>query len=302
MKKKIGVIGLGTMGFGIASNLLSSGYEVKGYDIAPACVQRLVDKGGIGAESPAQAAADVEALVLMVFNANQINDVLFGKNGAAAAMRKGSSVLITASVGYQICESVDARLSSMGIHLVDSPVRGSAATAATGELYLMVGASDEAYACNKELIHTLGSSVIHVGTKPGMGQKAKTCMQAFFSLMFEGTYELLALGTAAGLDTAKVFQILNETGASNNIFRSTAQNVAKRQFTNTGNPLSILDKDMKIACETAQNFNLSIPALEGVQKNFAKSMESYASEDVWAAMKTIEASAGLTIQFDYPQD
>lgn len=301
MNMKVGIIGLGRMGFGIASNLLSKGYTVQGYDVAPICVERLVQKGGAAAASPAEAAAGVDALILMVFNAQQIEEVLFGENGAVANMKRGSSVIITASVGYEICEAVEKRLSPAGIHLVDSPVRGTAATSATGELYLMVGASDEAYAANEALLKDLSSTIVRVGPKAGMGQKAKTCMQAFFSLMFEGTCELLALGTASGLDPLKVFEVLDGTSATNGIFRATAKNVANRQFTDTGNPLSILDKDMKIACETAHSFGICVPALEGVRDNFAKAMESYADEDVWAAMKGIEDPANLIVQFKYPE-
>ena len=302
MGKKIGVIGLGRMGFGIAKNLISRGYEVQGYDLAAPCMERFAGAGGQCKATPAQAAQDVDALILMVFSADQVRDVLFGEQGAAAAMKPESTVFITASVGYQICEEVDAKLQPMHIHLVDAPVRGTAETASTGDLYLMVGASDAAYTANEALLHDLGSQIVRVGNRAGMGQKAKTCMQAFFSLMFEGTCELLALGTAAGLNPRAVYDVLNGTGASNGIFRSTAKNVAQRRFTDTGNPLSILDKDMKIACETARNFGLTLPALEGISKAFAKSMEAYGDEDVWAAMKGIEdQTTGLCVQFDFPE-
>jgi len=301
MKKMIGVIGLGTMGFGIASNLLSRGYQVRGYDVAAPCMDRFAKAGGIRTGSPAEAGQDVDALILMVFSPDQVRSVLFGENGAAKHMKAGSSVIITASVGYQICEEIEKQLSPLQIHLVDSPVRGTAATASSGDLYLMVGASDEAYAENEALLHDMGAEIVCVGKQAGMGQKAKTCMQAFFSLMFEGTCELLALGAASGLEPATVYSVLNGTSAANGIFRATAQNVAQRQFTGTGNPLSILDKDMKIACATAHDFGLTLPALEGISAAFAKSMEKYGDEDVWAAMKGIEDQTGLCVSFDFPQ-
>lgn len=301
MKKTVGVVGLGSMGFGIAKNLLSRGYEVKGFDIAAPCMERFAEAGGVCAESPAEAGKDVEALILMVFSPDQVRSVLFGEDGAAVHMKPGSAVVITASVGYQICEEVEKRLAALEIRLIDSPVRGTAVTASTGELYLMVGASDEAYADYESLIHDMGSEIVYVGKQAGMGQKAKTCMQAFFSLMFEGTCELLALGAAAGLDPAVAYNVLNGTSAANGIFRATAKNVAQRRFTGTNNPLSILDKDMKIACATARDFGLVLPALEGISAAFDKSMEKYADEDVWAAMKGIEDQTGLCVSFDFPQ-
>lgn len=301
MKKTIGIVGLGRMGYGIACNLISRRYPVQGYDVAAPCMERFAAAGGTCKNTPAEAGKGVDTLILMVFSPDQIRDVLFGPNGAAAEMKAGSTVIITASVGYQICEEVEQKLSPLHIHLVDTPVRGTAQTSATGELYLMVGASDEAYAANEELLHDMGSEIVRVGKKAGMGQKAKTCMQAFFSLMFEGTCELLALGTASGLDPKDVYSILNDTSAANGIFRATAKNVAQRRFTDTGNPLSILDKDMKIACATAKDFGLTLPALEGISAGFDNSMKSYATEDVWAAMKGIEDQTGLCVQFDFPE-
>ncbi len=177
METKIGIIGLGTMGMGIAENLLKRGYVVQGFDLLPERMQLLEQKGGTAAPSPAQAADGASAL--MVFNGEQVQDVLFGQDGAANVLPKGGSVLVTASVGYAACEEAEKGLEPLGLHLVDCPVRGTAATSASGELYLMVGASPEAFSKNQELLNQLGSTVIHVGDKPGMGQKAKPVCRRF---------------------------------------------------------------------------------------------------------------------------
>ena len=96
MKTKIGIIGLGTMGMGIAENLLKRGYVVQGFDLLPERMQVLERKGGTAAPSPAQAAEGASALILMVFNGEQVRDVLFGQDGAANVLPKGGSVLVTA--------------------------------------------------------------------------------------------------------------------------------------------------------------------------------------------------------------
>lgn len=179
MNDTIGVIGLGTMGIGIAGHLLDEGCTVKGYDINPERLRILAEKGGIPASSPSQTAKDCSALVLMVFNGEQVMNVLFGENGAAESLKPGSCVIICASVGAPACEQAAEKLEHMGIHLVDSPVRGTALSCETGTLYLMVGASDEAFTAAKGVLDTIGSCVVRAGHKAGMGQKAKTCMQAF---------------------------------------------------------------------------------------------------------------------------
>lgn len=104
MNDTIGVIGLGTMGIGIAGHLLDEGCTVKGYDINPERLRILAEKGGIPASSPSQTAKDCSALVLMVFNGEQVMNVLFGENGAAESLKPGSCVIICASVGAPACE------------------------------------------------------------------------------------------------------------------------------------------------------------------------------------------------------
>lgn len=300
MKETIGLIGLGTMGMGIASHLLNEGYPVKGFDISQKQADLFASKGGVPAATPAEAAEDCTALVMMVFNGEQAQSALFGKDGAVSVMKQGSSVIICSSIGAEACEEIAAKLEPYQISLVDSPVRGTAESCSGGALYLMVGADEEAFRQNKGLLETLGSTVVYVGTRPGMGQKAKTCMQAFFSLTFQAAYEVLALGTAAGLAPKKVYEILNDTGAASNIFRAAARNVAGGHFTNTGNPLSILDKDMRIACETAEKFGLTVPSIEATSKSFCASMKEYGTEDVWAAIKVLEKTAGIEVRFDMP--
>ena len=204
MNNTIGIIGLGTMGLGIASHLLDSGYQIKGYDISPERRKIFQKRGGLPTTSPKETAIGCHTLILMVFNGEQVIDVLFGKEGAVESLTPGSQVIICASVGAQACEEAAEKLKLLNISLIDSPVRGTAHSCETGTLYLMVGAEKEAFENAKDILNTLGSEVIYVGSKPGMGQKAKTCMQAFFSLTFQTTYEVLSLGTAMGLDPSIV--------------------------------------------------------------------------------------------------
>ena len=103
-----------------------------------------------------------------------------------------------------------------------------------------------------------------------------------------------------GLDPATVYSILDDTGASSNIFRATARNVASRQFTGTGNPLSILDKDMKIACQTANTCGLPVPSIAATSANFSKAMEDHGTDDVWSAILPLEKAAGIEVKFDIP--
>lgn len=297
-KEKVGIVGLGLMGYNIGINLMNKGFEVYGYDISKASCERFAAAGGKTVNTCAELGSAVKTVILMVFNAEQIKSVLFGDEALVSTLSSGSTVIVTASVGHEVMDEAYKYLENHNIMLVDAAVRASSASAAEGTMYIMVGATDDAYASASPLLHAMGNEIIRVGNKPGTAQIAKSCMQAFFSLTFEATAEVLALGTAAGLDPKVVYDILNATGASSNLFRATAKNIASRTFTDTKNPMSILEKDAKLAVRLAKEHNMDLLALEGTAKNFEDCMRNHSTEDIWACVKHFEESANIEVKFD----
>lgn len=297
-KNKVGIVGLGLMGYNIGTNLMNKGFEVYGYDISPASRERFAAAGGKTVNTCAELGSAVKAVILMVFNAEQVKSVLFGDDALVSTLGSGSTVIVTASVGHEVMDEAYKRLESRGIMLVDATVRASSASAADGTMYIMVGAADDAYDSASTLLHAMGSEILRVGNRPGTAQIAKSCMQAFFSLTFEATAEVLALGTAAGLDSKAVYDILDGTGASSNLFRATAKNIASRTFTDTKNPMSILEKDAKLAVSLAKEHNMDLLALEGTAQNFENCMRNHGTEDIWACVKHFEECAGIEVRFD----
>lgn len=296
--EKIGVIGLGRMGFGIAKNLMHRGYEVTGYDISCGARERFGEIGGRTAESCAQAARDVDALILTVFDGDQVEDVLF-KEGAADAMREGSQVIVMASVGKKAVEAVAPRLAEKGIDLVDAPMKGSAKDAGCGNLYIMAAAAPEAFKKAESLLNSMGSVVRMVGDQPGMGQMVKTCVQTFFCLACEGACEILALAKATGLDEKTVYDVLASTGAASEVFKTTAKFIGSRCFRGTGNPISILRKDLAVAVELTKECGLSVPAVCGTAANIREASDRYPDDDIWAAVRPVEESVDIKIRMDW---
>lgn len=135
---KLGFIGLGAMGQGMASSLVRAGITVHGYDVYPPAIDKFVTKGGkaFAASTPADAAKDAEILVLMVQNAAQADDVLFGAGKAANALPDGAIVILSSTVPPSYVRELEKRLEALrrGITLVDAPVSGGVVRAANGNL------------------------------------------------------------------------------------------------------------------------------------------------------------------------
>jgi NAD binding domain of 6-phosphogluconate dehydrogenase len=136
--RKIGFIGLGAMGIGMATSLLKSGFNVSGYDIFPGRISEFLECGGkaTAAESPAEAALDADILVLMVQTASQVDDVLFGSGNAAEKLPIGSVVILNSTVSPSFARELSSRLQDLGkeLYLVDAPVSGGVTRAADGLL------------------------------------------------------------------------------------------------------------------------------------------------------------------------
>src|SRR5262245_8876913 len=120
--QQVAFVGLGAMGLGMATNLLKAGLQVKGYDLNPEAVQRLVQAGGLRAPSISEAVQDVEVLVLMVVNAAQVEEVLFGSGQATAVLPQGAVVLVCSTVKPEFARNLAQRLSALNLEMLDAPV------------------------------------------------------------------------------------------------------------------------------------------------------------------------------------
>jgi L-threonate 2-dehydrogenase len=143
---KVGFIGLGAMGFGMAASLCRAGFAVTGYDLREEALARLVERGGARAATPATAAQGAELLFVMVVNDAQVEAALFGAEGAAAALPRGATVVLSSTVPAGFVRDLAARLAERGLELLDAPVSGGAIAAERGELTIMASGPPAAFA------------------------------------------------------------------------------------------------------------------------------------------------------------
>src|SRR5918999_285703 len=144
-EKRIGFIGLGAMGFGMAASLLRAGHAVCGFDVRKEAVDRLVERGGKAAASPRDAATDARLLFVMVVNDAQTEAVLSGERGAMETLPSGATVVLSSTVPAAFVRDLAGRLKERGIELLDAPVSGGAVAAERGELTIMASGSNAAF-------------------------------------------------------------------------------------------------------------------------------------------------------------
>src|SRR6266446_5633568 len=144
-KQPVGVIGLGSMGIGVARTLLKKGFEVHACDVRPEVSKAFAEEGGVAAASPAEVGRKAEVVIILVVNADQTSDVLFGRDGAAGTLASGSVVIASSTVAPEFATDLGERLHAKGVLMIDAPVSGGAARAANGELSIMASGTKDAF-------------------------------------------------------------------------------------------------------------------------------------------------------------
>jgi 3-hydroxyisobutyrate dehydrogenase/putative dehydrogenase len=200
----VGWIGLGAMGGPMAACVARAGHQVTAYDIDPVAVEALTGDGVAPAATAAEAAQGVDVLAVMVATPAQVDSVLFD-NGAAAELTGGAVVLVMATVGPTALEGWVDRLASTGVALVDAPVSGGVARAASGDLLMMVSGPSDAVATVQPLLDAMARTAPVVGDQPGDGQKVKLVNQLLCGVHIAVAGEALAFAEALGLDAGSTW-------------------------------------------------------------------------------------------------
>jgi putative dehydrogenase len=292
---KATVIGLGAMGMGIATSALKAGLDVTGCDVADAAVKAFAKAGGKTAKTPAEAAVGADCLAVVVVNQEQTEAVLFGDNGAAAALPKGAVVLGCATVPPAYARDVAARLDALGLLYLDAPISGGAGKAATGQLSVMGSGSAAAFSRARPFLDAVAEKVFELGDEAGPGSTMKMVNQLLAGVHIAIAMEALALGIRSGLDAHTVYDVITASAGNSWMFENRVPHVLDNDYA----PKSAVDifvKDLGIVLETGKREGFPLPVSAAAHQQFlaAKAM-GLGREDDAAVIKVFAALAGIDL-------
>jgi 3-hydroxyisobutyrate dehydrogenase len=254
--RSVGFIGIGKMGWPMATNLVKAGFEVSVADDQPGrAASFAAEVGGRGALSNRDAATGADALVTMLPTSNHVAAAL---RDVSTMLSPGAIVIEMSSGVPSMTQSFASELRERGVTLVDCPVSGGVARAVTGELSMMVGGDPDALALVMPILHAMGTSVHHCGAA-GAGH----AMKALNNLVSAGGFligiEALLIGKQFGLEPARMLEVLNaSTGTNNSTQKKFAQFVLSRTF-DSGFGLDLMVKDLGIASDMADDTGVVAP-------------------------------------------
>lgn len=242
---KIAVIGLGSMGFGMAVSLARAGFDVTGADTQPAARDRFAKERGKAADTPAAAARDAEIIVTVVVNAAQTREVLFGPEGAATTARKGAVIISSATMGPADAISLADQAAAQGLLYLDAPISGGAQRAAEGALTILASGSAAAFAQARPALDAMAAKLYELGERPGTGASFKMINQLLAGVHIAAACEAITFAKKLDLDIAKVYEVITGSAGNSWMFENRVPHVLEGDYT-PRSAIDIFTKDLGI--------------------------------------------------------
>jgi 3-hydroxyisobutyrate dehydrogenase/putative dehydrogenase len=243
---------------------------VRGYDVVPGRGASLAADGVHPVDTVAAAVGGADLTVIMVATPEQLEEALFAPGGAAGSLAAASVVMIMATVGSEAVVAAADRLAVGGVAVIDAPVSGGTARAASGDLLIMVSGSEEPVARAQPVLSALARSAPVVGPSPGDGQRMKLVNQLLCGVHIAAAAEALAFAEALGLTAAQCWQVLREGAAASFMLDDRGARMVEGQFEPARSALDIFVKDMGLVGAAAEQAGSPVPLAAAARQLYVR--------------------------------
>jgi 3-hydroxyisobutyrate dehydrogenase len=291
---KVGVIGLGSMGYGIAMSLVRSGHRVHGADVNAQAIERLRAEGGSKADV-ISVAAELDAIVVVVLNAAQTETVLFGEDGLVARLATGTVVVLCVTVAPDYARSAADRCAARGVHFLDAPISGGSIKAAEGRLSVMASGVPAAFAAARPVLDAMAETVFELGDAAGAGSAMKAVNQMLAGIHISAMAEAITFGITQGIDPATFLEVIPRCAGTSWMLENRAPHIVAGDYT----PRSAIDiwpKDLGIVLDAARKSKFAAPLTAAALQQFiAAAGMGLGREDDAAVAKVYARNTGLKL-------
>jgi 2-hydroxy-3-oxopropionate reductase len=250
----------------MAGHLLAAGNKVNIFDVVAASVKEIEAKGGIACKSAKEVAQKADIIFTMVPDTPDVEAVLFGKDGVAEGLKRGSIVVDMSSISPIGTKEFAKKIKALGCRYLDAPVSGGQVGAEKAILSIMVGGDADLFEQIKPYFEKMGKNIVLIGDN-GAGQTCKVCNQIAVALHILAASEALLLASKAGVDPAKVRSALMGGLAASRVMEVIGEKQIKRTFA-PGFRIRLHQKDLNLALQSARSLHMSIPGTALAQEMF----------------------------------
>ena len=292
--ERIGVIGLGSMGYGMERSALAAGFEVIGEDVDAARAARFRAEGG-AAQTLSGAVGSLDAVVVVVLNAAQTEAVLFGPDGVVAGMRAGAVVIGCATVAPDFAREMEARCRAHGVLYLDAPISGGAAKAADGRLTVMAAGTPDAFAAARPVLEAVAETVFALGDGAGAGSAMKAVNQLLAGVHIAAMAEALTFGMTQGIAPERFVEVIRQCAGTSWMLENRAPHIVAGDYA-PRSAVTIWPKDLGIVLDIARGADFAAPITAAALQQFlAAAGMGLGQEDDAAVVKVYARNAGLVL-------
>ncbi|VEA33124.1 oxidoreductase [Salmonella enterica subsp. enterica] len=241
----------------------------------------------------------MDALVILVVNAAQVRQVLFGEDGVAHLMKPGGAVMVSSTISSADAQEIAAALTALNLNMLDAPVSGGAVKAAQGEMTVMASGSEAAFTRLKPVLDAVASNVYRISDTPGAGSTVKIIHQLLAGVHIAAAAEAMALAARAGIPLDVMYDVVTHAAGNSWMFENRMQHVVDGDYT----PRSAVDifvKDLGLVADTAKALRFPLPLASTALNMFTSASNAgYGKEDDSAVIKIF---SGITLPGVTPEE
>lgn len=294
MSERLGFIGLGIMGRGMARNLLKAGFDVRVWNRTASRMEELAAAGAGTATSPADLAAQCDILFVCVSDTPDVEAVILGEKGVIHGAAPGSLVVDHSTISPHATQIIAARLAEKGIHMLDAPISGGSEGAARGTLSIMVGGEAGQLERAMPYLQAMGKTITHVGGH-GAGQMVKLVNQILVVGNALAMCEAFIFAQAGGLDMDRTLQAVEGGAAGSWMLSNRGPQILRRDW-RPGFTINLQQKDLRLVKEAADRLGVPLLATNLVFDLYrVLQKEGRGEEGNHALIKALERLSGVTV-------
>ena len=290
--KNILVVGLGSMGFGIAQSLIRAGYNVYGQDKNPKQQKRLIEEGGYDKNVPFN---DLQAVIIVVLNEKQTREIIFGQNGISEKLKKNTLIMVCTTVAPDFAKEMASSCNDKELLYLDAPISGGSKKSAEGKLSYMISGSQKAFEVAKPILDCTSEIVFEFGEHVGSGSAMKAVNQMLAGVHIAAMAEAITFGITQGIDPKRFLEVISKCAGTSWMLENRTPHIIDNDYSPKSS-INIWPKDLGIVLDIAKNSNFSAPLTATALQQFVSAAGSgLGHEDDAAVAKIYARNAGIKL-------
>jgi 3-hydroxyisobutyrate dehydrogenase-like beta-hydroxyacid dehydrogenase len=285
---RIGFIGLGNMGAGMAANLLKAGHDVTAYNRSQDKVAALAEKGAKAAKSVAET-CDGDIVISMLANDDAVEAVTFGEDGILASLRSGATHVSSSTISVALSERLTVAHAEAGQQFVAAPVFGRPEAAAAAKLFVVAAGGATALEALSPVFDAIGQRTFVVSDEPKAANLVKLSGNFLIASVIESLGEAMALVSKAGVDKKEYLEVLTSTLFGAPVYKTYGGLIAREEFEPAGFAAELGQKDVRLVLAAGEALQTPLPIASLLRDRFLTLLANGGGKLDWSALGALSA-------------